>query len=247
MAVSAAIPATSISALEVTAGSNSSHKAIANAMDARLNASNAILQAVINQILACSNKGKIFTSDASVPNRDTDGCVSVQTGTGEEMTIRTETVSRPLPDLSFQGGSKSSPGDYVVNQGGAGWGGDTGYKYTSIEPFLDDGASGDITFTFLTSNFVHHSCNNRTANIVINPAKSSSDDQAFNCHYDGNPNRHHRIKYKYNATTKKIGFASRIWQGNSLPTSTLLNFRASYSAARVVPATPVDQGNLVWD
>ncbi|MCP5404702.1 MAG: hypothetical protein H6922_00535 [Pseudomonadaceae bacterium] len=66
-----------VHALEVTAG-NTNQQTIANAMDARLNASNALLQATINSILTCNNKGMVFNSDPAVTSgKDADGCVPV--------------------------------------------------------------------------------------------------------------------------------------------------------------------------
>ncbi|MCP5404700.1 MAG: hypothetical protein H6922_00525 [Pseudomonadaceae bacterium] len=62
-------------ALEVSAGSNRLQN-VTNGLDARLNASNAIFQTVINQILACNKKRMIFTPDETDPERDADGCVS---------------------------------------------------------------------------------------------------------------------------------------------------------------------------
>ncbi len=39
----------------------------------RLTAANAALQAVLNQILACNNKGMSFASDVNAEGRDAEG------------------------------------------------------------------------------------------------------------------------------------------------------------------------------
>lgn len=92
-AVSAALPATDVSALEVSAN-RPQNQGLAVGINARLNAANAAIEAVINQLLTCNNKGKIFVSDESNPDRDGDGCVSIDAG--DSLQIADETINIPL-------------------------------------------------------------------------------------------------------------------------------------------------------
>lgn len=74
---------TYVHALESAAGNVDVQNATTG-LDARLNASNVLLQTAINQILTCNNKGMIFASDTSVPGRDADGCVAIAGTTAPE-------------------------------------------------------------------------------------------------------------------------------------------------------------------
>lgn len=66
--------ASSATSIEMTARSPSAQ---ANAgFEMRLAAATTALQTIINQLLTCNNKGKIFASDASAAGRDTDGCIA---------------------------------------------------------------------------------------------------------------------------------------------------------------------------
>ena len=91
-AVVAALP-NAVSALEVSAN-RPQNQGLAVGINARLNAANAAIEAVINQLLTCNNKGKIFVSDTSNPDRDSDGCVAIDAG--DNLEIADETINIPL-------------------------------------------------------------------------------------------------------------------------------------------------------
>jgi hypothetical protein len=59
-----------------------------SALDMKMEGYNSILLTTINKILACNNKKMIFASDASVPDRDADGCVPL--ALGEEWKIKVQ-------------------------------------------------------------------------------------------------------------------------------------------------------------
>lgn len=80
-------------ALEKTAG-NADLQNATNGFDARLSASNGILQTAINQIITCNNKEKLFSSDTTRPDRDADGCISLPLP--PDVTLTLENQSDPI-------------------------------------------------------------------------------------------------------------------------------------------------------
>ena len=72
----------------------------------RLRASMASLEAILNTVLACNNKGMVFASDLSAPGRDMDGCIPTGGAISGEYELVEEEVRTALPGSCRDDGSK---------------------------------------------------------------------------------------------------------------------------------------------
>ncbi|MGE3992856.1 hypothetical protein [Pseudorhodoplanes sp.] len=83
-------------ALEMSASSGN-NTGVLNGVNARIEASEAVTTALINKILTCNNKKKVYASDSTVSGRDSDGCVGADSDLSSvEIYKQSKTVSVPL-------------------------------------------------------------------------------------------------------------------------------------------------------
>jgi hypothetical protein len=226
-------------ALEATATQAQNNNA---AVDMRVDAKDAVLTAVINQMLSCSKQGKDFVSDPSVPGRDANGCVarsapgslcttankiydptdSAADGDGCVYgTIVPTPVSQPEAIMSFPGSSYFQlTGNYYI----------TPTQTRDFTNYVSDGAPS-FTVNFTTSGFVPAAGCEGPKTVTI-PSMGLDASGNFDCWYDHSPNRRAWIYWAYVAASKHFNVYME-WYQDSHPNVTLTNMNVQYTANRL--------------
>jgi hypothetical protein len=211
--------ASGVSALEVTAVGD--HTAEITNAEIRLTASNNLIAAAISEVnkkvLAiekCMNKDMLYKPADAVA--DADGCVGV--------TMSTETKTVTLPNVRFDTYTDTSSNS-------KGWFGNS-IRTIDLSSFVAEGAKA-IEVRANKTQFAG-GCDGP---VLMNVAKvDASYDQSIDCHYDGNPNRHHYLEWSYNPASRSLTVVSRASQTKySLPTGAMLTgITGAYEVVKLV-------------
>ena len=237
-------------ALEATARGGDAVKAATMGISQRLDASSAILTSMINQILTCNNKGKVYASDTSVTGRDADGCVSTEGAGGTICPTKGMMYSPSDPSKDADGCVTMSlvPSAVSVNLGSYSdtvpysSGGASRSKSWNLSPLVQDGAAS-LT---IRGNFDGVFCNNMGAQFVI-PSVNADVGTTYICNnkHDDSPNRYEYTYYSWAAATKILTATFSHFRPYSGGTPFSMNgLTATYTATKMVigsstPAAPV--------
>ena len=210
----------------------------------KVDAMQAALTSVINQMLACSKQDKDFVADTSVAGRDANGCVARSTTEGSKCTVANKIydptdstadgdgcvygtivptpVSQPEANMSFPG---SSYYQYTGNY----W--RTPVQTRDFTNYVKDGAPS-FTVNFTTSGFVP-AAGCEGAKTVTIPSMGLDATGNFTCHYDSSPNRQTWIYWSYTAASKHFDVFMQ-WYQDAHPNVTLTNMKVQYTANRLM-------------
>ena len=205
----------------------------------KVDAMQAALTTVINQMLVCSKQGKDFVADSSVAGRDANGCVARSATDGTKCTV-TNKIYDPTDSTADGDGcvtaavvpedvTKNSnvgiddyPGSYIGNKGWIG----SGFGSVDFKPFVEDGATS-FSIDSTRSGF------NGANPVIVIANAAASYGGGFVCHYDSSPNRNHDLYWSYNGTNKVFTWESRLYQVWPTKPAVTITMSVKYTALRL--------------